>query len=142
MITIDKYQANIIESLDFNATKIRGEKWLSLLDAVIDQDGDSVTVTSTWQVENLNPEINNHTFAPFIHVYDETGERIQIVDGRPIAGTLFREGDLHIHQMQFELDGDVSDYRLELGQYDGLANLNLILITDDGEYLPTVEIVP
>ena len=84
----------------------------------------------------------NHTFAPFIHVYDASDERIKIVDGRPMPGTQFSDGDLHIHQMQFELDGDVGDYNLQLGQYDGLANQNIILITPDGEYLPTVEIVP
>lgn len=137
-ITIDQYPPNIVPSLQLDMPKIRGEKWLSLLDYSVQQAGQQVTVTSTWLVENLTPDIVNHTFAPFIHVYDADGERIQIVDGLPIAGTQFHAGDLHVHQMVFELDGDVSDYRLELGQYDGLANLNLILITGAGEYLPTI----
>lgn len=142
VITIDKYTPNLLASLQFDKPKIQGEKWLSLLDTGIQQTGKTVTLRSTWLVENLSPDIVNHTFAPFIHVYDESEERVQIVDGRPIAGTQFSEDDLHIHQMQFTLENDVSAYRLELGQYDGLANLNLILITADGEYLPTVEVVP
>ncbi len=142
VITVDKYKPNLLASLQFDNPKIQGEKWLSLLDTDIQQTGKTITLKSTWLVENLSPDIVNYTFAPFIHVYNESGERVQIVDGRPIAGTQFSDGDLHIHQMQFMLEGDVTDYRLELGQYDGLANLNLILITPDGEYLPTVEVVP
>jgi len=137
-ITVDRYAPNTQPTVADEP--IRGEKWLSLLDSEVSQDGDRVTVTTTWQAENLTEEIVNHTFAPFIHVYDDSGERVQIVDGRPMPGTQFSEGDLHIHQMQFELDGDIDDYTLQLGQYDGLANLNIILITPDGEYLPTIEI--
>jgi len=138
VITIDRYAPNIIPDTDDEI--IRGEKWLSLLDTDVEQTGDTVSVTTTWRVENLTPEIVNHTFAPFIHVYDDTGERVQIVDGRPMPGTQFNEGDLHIHQMQFDVDGNVSEYDLQLGQYDGLANLNLILITPDGEYIPTINL--
>jgi 4-amino-4-deoxy-L-arabinose transferase-like glycosyltransferase len=138
MITIDKYPEHVMPFDRFESEKIRGEKWLSLLNTSVEQEGDTVTVTSTWQVENLTPDIVNYTFAPFIHVVDASGERIQIVDGRPIQGTQFRDGDYHIHQMQFTLDGDVNDYSLQLGQFDGLANLNLILITADGEYVPTI----
>lgn len=139
-ITIDKYPEHVMPFDRFEPEKIRGEKWLSLLNASVEQEGDTVTVTSTWQVENLTPDIVNYTFAPFIHVVDASGERIQIVDGRPIQGTQFRDGDTHIHQMQFTLDGDVNNYRLQLGQFDGLANLNLILITADGDYVPTIAV--
>ncbi len=138
IITTDRYAPNTQPETDDDI--IRGEKWLSLLNTEIDQMDDTVTVTTTWRVENLTPEIMNHTFAPFIHIYDDTGERVQIIDGRPMPGTQFSDGDLHIHQMQFQLDGDVGDYNLQLGQFDGLANLNLILITPDGDYVPTVEI--
>lgn len=140
IITVDRYAPDVVPIVDDEI--IRGEKFLSLLDSDVVQDENIVTVTTTWRVENLSPEIVNHTFAPFIHVYDASDERIKIVDGRPMPGTQFSDGDLHIHQMQFELDGDVGDYNLQLGQYDGLANQNIILITPDGEYLPTVEIVP
>jgi len=140
-ITIDKFPANVMQFVRFDTPKIRGEKWLSLLNTNVEQVGDTVTVTSTWQVENLTPEIANHTFAPFIHVVDASGERVQIVDGRPIQGIQFRDGDLHTHQMQFTLEGDVNDYSLWLGEFDGLANLNLILITAEGDYVPTVEVL-
>lgn len=140
VITLDQFPQNVMQFVRFDTPKIRGEKWLSLLNTTINQVNDTVTVTSTWQVENLTSEIVNHTFAPFIHVYDESAERVQIVDGRPIQGTQFREGDLHIHQMQFTLEGDINDYRLQLGQFDGLANLNLILITPEGDYVPTIEL--
>lgn len=139
-ITIDQFPKNVMQFVRFDTPKIRGEKWLSLLNTSVGQVDDRVTVTSTWQVENLTPEVLNHTFAPFIHVIDASGERIQIVDGRPIQGTQFHDGDLHIHQMQFTLDGDVDDYSLQLGQFDGLANLNLILITTEGDYVPTIEL--
>jgi 4-amino-4-deoxy-L-arabinose transferase-like glycosyltransferase len=140
VITLDQFPENMMQFARFDSPKINGEKWLSLLNTSVDQVGDTVTVTSTWQVENLTPDIGNHTFAPFIHVYDASDERVQIVDGRPIRGTQFRDGDLHIHQMQFSLDGAVNDYSLQLGQFDGLANLNLILITSGGDYVPTIEI--
>ena len=140
VITLDQYPENVMQSVRFDTPKIRGEKWLSLLHASVEQRGDTVTVTSIWQVENLTPDIVNYTFAPFIHVIDASGQRVQIVDGRPIPGTQFRDGDLHIHRMQFTLDGDVNEYSLQLGQFDGLSNTNLILITADGEYVPTVEI--
>jgi hypothetical protein len=115
---------------------------LSLLGSDVVQDGDTVTITTTWRVDGLTSDIVEHTFAPFVHVYDDHDERVQIVDGRPIPGTQFSEGDLHVHRMQFELDGDVRDYRLQVGQYDGLANMNIIWITSDGEYVPTLEIAP
>lgn len=139
-ITIDQFPQNATEAVQFDNATIQGEKWLSLLNAEANQNGDMITVTSTWLVENLTPDINNHTFTPFIHIYNADGERIQIVDGRPIPGTQFREGDLHIHQMQFELPDDTEAYTLQLGQFDGLANLNLILITPEGAYVPTIEV--
>lgn len=141
MITLDRYPPNIAQSIQPDMDTIHGEKWLSLIDYDVQQDDKTITVTSTWQVENLTPDIINHTFAPFIHVYDGDGQRIQIVDGLPIAGTEFRDGDIHVHQMQFELDGVLSNYSLQLGQFDGLANLNLILIAADGVYVPTVELI-
>ena len=140
MITIDQFPANVMQYARFDSPRIRGEKWLSLVNASVNQVDDRVTVTSTWQVENLTPDILNHTFAPFIHVYNALGERVQIVDGRPIQGTQFYDGDLQIHRMQFTLEGDVRDYSLQLGEFDGLANLNLILITAEGDYVPMIEL--
>jgi 4-amino-4-deoxy-L-arabinose transferase-like glycosyltransferase len=140
VITVDRYAPNTDPALD--DVTIYGEKWLSLLGSDVVQDGDTVTITTTWRVDGLTSDIVEHTFAPFVHVYDDHGERVQIVDGRPIPGTQFSEGDLHVHRMQFELDGDVRDYRLQVGQYDGLANMNIIWITSDGEYVPTLEIAP
>lgn len=134
-ITFDRFPSRGADLTDIqNYVNIRGEKWLSLMAYTTKQDGDTITVTTTWSVENLSPEIANFSFSPFIHVYDANGERVQIVDGRPIAGNLWQEGDVHVQRMSFTLDGDVSDYELQLGQYDGVAAQNIIFILPDGEY--------
>lgn len=139
-ITVDLFPAGGVDLSTVDNLNFRGEKWLSLIHYEVSQTGDTVTVTSMWRVENLTPEIAQYIFAPFLHVYNADGERIQIVDGKPLAGALWRDGDVHIHRMSFSLEEDVTNYSIQMGQYDGMNQLNLILITPDGEYVPTIEL--
>jgi hypothetical protein len=46
-------------------------------------------------------------------------------------------GDVHIHRMTFMLPTEGAPFRLEIGQYDGVAGQNVIFLPD---YVPTVRL--
>jgi len=132
--TYDLYPSDV--TAQFDAEAIHGEKWLSFLNHDLEQSGDEITLTIFWRVDTLTTEINEYAFVPFVHVYDDGGERIAIIDGQAISGANWREGDVHLHRLTFDLpDGATS---LQIGQFDGVKGENIIFILEDGTYTPTI----
>ncbi len=76
-------------------------------------------------------------FAPFVHIFDSDGTRIQIVDGQPIPGYEWGIGDIQIHRLTFDLPDTGAPFSLQVGQYDSIHNQNVIFLPD---YTPTIEI--
>ncbi|GAB1421851.1 hypothetical protein MASR2M15_20430 [Anaerolineales bacterium] len=135
-ISIDQFSPEtvptLLASLD-SAQNIPGEKWIDLLDYEIQTKPDSLTVTSYWQVKETPL---HHYFAPFIHVFNQQGERIAIVDSEAhLAGDLWQVGDIHIYEMQIPLKGlKAEQLDLVIGQFDSTSNENVIFILKDGTY--------
>ncbi len=140
MLTIDAFQPNSMRRAIVQSPLADGEKWLSLLKVDIEQEANTVIVTSTWHVDAVDAGLSTRSYAPFIHVFDANDERTLIVDGRPIAGYQWEVGDLHIHQMRFSLPSSDGPFRMMIGQYDSLADENLIFILPDGTYTALIPI--
>ncbi|MDX1992874.1 MAG: hypothetical protein SF029_10810 [bacterium] len=94
---------------------------------------------SVWRVDGISPEVPDRIFAPFVHVNNETGERVVNAGGAGVAGTLWRQGDFHVHRMTFEVPLP-PPFTLLLGQYDGLHNANIIFLPPGADPTVTVEI--
>ncbi len=85
------------------------------------------------------PGIDERTFGAFAHIFDSTGNRVGIVSGDVIPGTLWRIGDVHRYALNLPrtLEG-TPPYRIGVGMYDPNANINAIFVTPDGEYTPVI----
>jgi 4-amino-4-deoxy-L-arabinose transferase-like glycosyltransferase len=80
------------------------------------------TLISYWRVDEVRPETSGYAFGLFAHLYNEAGERVQIVDGQVVPGYLWQPGDVHIHRMQFQM-GEA--FQIRIGQYDAFSGRNL-----------------
>jgi hypothetical protein len=89
-------------------------------------------LATVWRVDSIGPFVPRRFFAPYAHIFDTvSGERIQIVDGAVVPGPMWRVGDVHVHRMAFTVDPSV-DFRLEVGQFDGVTAANVIFVLADG----------
>lgn len=96
-------------------------------------------LTTYWQVEAVDHELNSSNFGMFVHVYDSANERTQIINGESVPGYHWFEGDIHIHQQRFELPEDMT-FTLRIGQYDPYAQQSLLFINPDGSLTNSVSI--
>ena len=134
-ITIDRFPAGTDDLSGFVDYPVQGEQWLDLLGYRVDRAGGRFALETLWRVSNPTPELANFTFSPFVHVFDGEGTRMAILDGPPIAGNTWRAGDLHVHRMAIDFPDTVdSTFTLKIGQFDGLANENIIFILPDGTW--------
>jgi hypothetical protein len=126
MLTLDQFEAGAAERIHpSNPLDIASEQGIRLIG--YDLQGD--VLTTYWRVDAINAETQ---FAPFIHVLDENGVRVQIVDGAVVPGSLWAVGDVHIHMLTIT---DAEQYALQVGQYDSMRGQNVIFLPD---YVPTI----
>ncbi len=92
-----------------------------------------------WRIDSRISEIDQRLFAPFAHIFDADGNRVLVVDSQPIPGYEWQVGDVHIHQMTFELPADApAPFTIMIGQYDAGNNANVIFNLPDGTTNATV----
>jgi hypothetical protein len=137
-LALERYPAGITGALPIPAPlRVSGQEGLDLLGYGLAESGAEATLTTYWQVSATPPGIGVSLFVPFIHLYNAAGERVQIIDGQTVAGGDWRVGDVHIHRMTFRPPAVGGPFRLEIGQYDGVAGRNIIFLPD---YVPTVRL--
>jgi hypothetical protein len=66
-------------------------------------------------------------FAPFAHVFDQSGARVLIVDGALVPGGEWYVGDIHVHRMAIPAS---EAYSISVGQYDSANGRNVIFLPD------------
>ena len=98
-------------------------------------DPQTASLLTVWRVDAIAPEVLEHIYAPFLHVYNGD-ERLLNINGEGLPGYQWSVGDLHIQQMTFTMPETYT--RLLVGQYDGLHNANIIFLPPDAD--PTVAI--
>lgn len=108
-----------------NALNFSSEQGITLIGYDLVDDA----LTTYWRVNAVTP---GGLFAPFTHLFNDSGERVQIVDGEIVPGEVWQVGDIHIHRMDIP---DAEDYRIEVGQYDAVRGQNVIFLPD---YVPTI----
>jgi hypothetical protein len=120
-LTLDVYPPGMMERiLPAVPLERASEEKLSLLGYALADD----TLTSYWRVENLSAETQSWYFQPFVQL-SSGGERVTI-QGETVPGTEWRQGDVHIHRMTVPLDAR----DIQIGQYDVLAQRNMIFLPD------------
>lgn len=94
-----------------------------------------------WRVDHIAEDVPHRLFAPFAHVFNADGERIQILSGQPIRGPQWRVGDVHVHRIGFEIPEDF-EFSLDFGQYDGGNNANVYFLPDSQDPTAVISITP
>jgi len=135
-LTVDRYSPNTAPQIG-NPLVVASQQGIAFLGYDLTQDEGGVQLTTIRQVESLPPGIENSLYAPFVHVFDSSGARVQIVDGQILAGDAWRAGDIHIHRLTFILPESGAPFTLQIGQYDGVHNQNVIFLPD---YTPTISL--
>ncbi|MBZ0286487.1 MAG: hypothetical protein K8I30_02655, partial [Anaerolineae bacterium] len=133
-LTVDRYSPNTLPEIG-QTMHVASQQGIAFLGYTIAQDIQTVRLTTFWQVESLPPGIESSLFAPFIHVFDQNGTRVQIVDGQLLGGDKWRAGDLHVHRLTFTLPDSGAPFSLQIGQYDSVQNQNVIFLPD---FKPTI----
>jgi hypothetical protein len=136
VMTVDLYPANITPAIS-QPLHVSSQEGIAFLGYDLSPENQTVQLTMFWQVESLVPESSESLFAPFVHVFDGEGTRIQIVDGEILAGKEWRVGDTHIHRLTFMLPESGAPFTLQVGQYDSIHNQNVIFLPD---YTPTIQL--
>jgi hypothetical protein len=126
--------------------KRKGDKGISFLAAVHEQApqaGQQAVLLTYWQIEELQPDRWQWNFAPFVHVFDSTGKRVAIGGGVAVPGLQWRLGDIQIQRMTVAIPADaVGPFTAQVGQYDGVQNLNVIFTQADGSGVAAVTVQP
>jgi hypothetical protein len=73
-------------------------------------------------------------FAPFAHLFAADGTRTAVRDGALLPADAWLPGDRHL----YVLAGVGDAARIEAGAYDAALGENIIFITADGAYRPSV----
>jgi hypothetical protein len=97
-------------------------------------DGGEYVLQTLWRVTDPALAANN-LFAPFAHIFDASGQRIAVADGRAVPPGEWRAGDLHVQQMVFRAE---QPFSVSVGQYDGAAGVNVIFRLPDGTHSPLI----
>jgi hypothetical protein len=136
VLTVDLYPANTMPAI-IQPLHISSQERIAFLGYDLSQENQTVQLTTFWKIESLIPESGESLFAPFIHIFDGAGSRVQIVDGEILAGKEWRIGDIHIHRLTFILPESGAPFTLQVGQYDSIHNQNVIFLPD---YTPTIQL--
>jgi hypothetical protein len=136
VLTVDQYPPNTVPTIS-QPVSMSSQQGITFLGYDLTQENKTVQLTMFWQVETLVPESRETLFAPFVHVFDGEGSRVQIVDGEILAGKEWRVGDIHIHRLTFTLPESGAPFTLQVGQYDSIHNQNVIFLPD---YMPTIQL--
>ena len=86
-----------------------------------------------WRVDAVGEATAQWLFRPFVQVFDVAGDHVAVVEGQDVPGSEWRVGDVHVHQMTLPDEAAA----LRLGQFDGLAQRNMIFLPD---YVPLIAI--
>ncbi len=132
-INIDRYEPG--QSVAGN-TPILTEQGLTLVASQIEVEGEHVIVTTYWRVDAITETTAQRTFTPYLHLFAADGERVAIVDGQPMAGNLWRIGDIRIHRITFDLPDE--PLNIYIGQYDAAADETMIFILPNSDFVPFV----
>lgn len=128
-LTLDQFEPGAASQVvPLHALDYASEQGIRLIG--YDLDGDALT--TYWRVDSMTPETRDWLFAPFAHVFDDSGQRVQIVDGEVVPGGEWRVGDVHVHHMTIP---DAVQYEIRVGQYDALRQQNVIFLPD---YTPLI----
>jgi 4-amino-4-deoxy-L-arabinose transferase-like glycosyltransferase len=126
--------------------KRKGDKGIAFLTAVLEQPlqtGQQAVLLTYWQIDELRPDRWQWNFAPFVHIFDTTGKRVAIGGGVAVPGLQWRLGDIHIQRMTVAIPADaVGPFTVQVGQYDGVLNLNVLFTQADGSGVAAVTVQP
>jgi hypothetical protein len=126
--------------------KRKGDKGIAFLAAVyeqVPQAGQQAVLLTYWQIDELQSDRWQWNFSPFVHVFDSTGKRVAIGGGVAVPGLQWRLGDIHIQRMTVAIPADaVGPFTAQVGQYDGVLNLNVIFTQVDGSGSAAVTVQP
>jgi 4-amino-4-deoxy-L-arabinose transferase-like glycosyltransferase len=112
---------------------IPSQQGITLLGSTLHVADTQWLLITFWRIDNRVPEIDQRLFAPFAHIFDAEGNRILVVDGQPIPGYEWRVGDVHAHQLTFELPtGAPVPFTVVVGQYDAGSSANVIFMLPNG----------
>lgn len=135
-LTVDRYAPNTVPEI-YQPTHVSSQQGIAFLGYNVSQDMQTIRLTAFWQVEVLTPGIEGSLFAPFVHVFDKDGNRVQIVDGELLGGDKWHTGDIHVHRLTFTLPDAGAPFSFQIGQYDSVHKQNVIFLPD---YTPTIPI--
>ncbi len=101
------------------------------------------TILTYWRIDALESGRDAWLLGPFVHVYDATGKRVLITSGTVIPGAQWRLGDVHIQRIDLPIPADAAaPFTLQIGQYDGVHNLNAIFVLPDGTSNAAITVHP
>jgi 4-amino-4-deoxy-L-arabinose transferase-like glycosyltransferase len=136
-ITIDEYMPNAADLLEISHLLERwSEQGITLIGYDLEKMETTYTLTSYWRIESVSAETPNWLFAPFAHIFDESGARVLIVDGALVPGSEWHTGDIHVHRITIDLPTSGA-FSASIGQYDSVSGRNVIFLPD---YVPTVSL--
>lgn len=100
--------------------------------------GEQVILTTWWRVDHLNdPARGESLFAPFVHLYDASNERVLVADGVLVPGERWQRGTVYIQRILLDVPSQSEPpYVLEVGQWDPLRNVNAVFTSN--QFNPTV----
>jgi 4-amino-4-deoxy-L-arabinose transferase-like glycosyltransferase len=125
-ITIDVYPPNAADSLEIShPLEHPSEQGITLLGYDLEKRETVYIVTTYWRVDAVSGETAGWLFAPFAHIFDESGTRVQIIDGALVPGSEWRIGDIHVHRMIIDLPS-TGTFSASIGQYDSVVGRNVI----------------
>lgn len=133
-IAVDDYLGGDTPIIDAPAN-IRSEQGMTFLGYNLRERTNGLELETFWRVDAFNPGIEASLFAPFIHIFNDAGERVQIIDGAVMPGDRWGVGDLFIHRQMFDLPASGAPFTLQIGQYDSTHGQNMIFLPD---YTPTI----
>jgi 4-amino-4-deoxy-L-arabinose transferase-like glycosyltransferase len=134
VITFDLLPPAAQTTLPTNILNIPSHQGIVLHSYDLSLDGDIWTLTTAWRVDFVAEEVYERIFGTFIHVFDVDGNNILIVDGEGMDGWRWNPGDVHVHQLSFLLPDEAKGpFTLNVGQYDGIHNANIIFVLPEGD---------
>jgi 4-amino-4-deoxy-L-arabinose transferase-like glycosyltransferase len=139
-MSIDLYAPGFVPPVTLPSS-VTSEQGITFLGYELAQNAAHVELTTFWQIESLDLDVGESLFGPFVHVFAGSGERVLIVDGQSIPGYEWRVGDIHVHRMAFDLPGEGTPFTLQIGQYDGTYNRNVIFLPDYTATIPLQDLL-
>lgn len=122
---------------------VKSEQGISFLGWQLDtplKAGTTANLVTYWRIDELKLERSEWLLGPFAHVYDASGSRVVVASGAVVPGAAWRLNDVHIQRIPITIpDNSTAPFKLVIGQYDGVHNLNAIFLPD---YSATITLLP